>query len=106
MGCEGIGGGERARALFVTLDNGVKAVLHVAPYEAGLEIVPLATVQTHLRRGYAAALLKTFLDANPETYVALKVDSENTAAVRLYRRVGFTHQASRTEVWWYLQLDL
>ncbi len=92
--------------LYVAKDNGVKAALHAAPNGTGLEIVTLATAQAHLRRGYAAALLKTFLDANPDTDVALKVGSENTAAVRLYKRGGFTRQASRTEVWWYLRLDL
>lgn len=92
--------------LYVTKDNGVKAALHAAPYGVGLEIITLATAQAHLRRGYAVALLRTFLDANPDTDVALKVDSENTAAVRLYRRCGFTRQDDRTEVWWYLRLDL
>ncbi len=93
------------KQLYIANDNGVKAALHAAPYGAGLEVVTLATAQAHLWRGYAAALLQTFLDANPSTEVFLKVNAENTAAVRLYENVGFTRQASQTEVWWYLRLD-
>lgn len=95
-----------AKQLYVLKDNGVKAALHATPHEAGLEVVTLATSPTHLRRGYASALFKTFLDANPGTNVKLEVNLENTAAIGLYKNVGFTRIASRTEVWWYLQLDL
>lgn len=94
------------KQLYVAKDDGVKASLHAAPYGAGLEVVTLATAQAHLRRGHAAALLRTFLDANPYTDVTLKVNVENTAAVGLYERGGFTRQDDRTEVWWYLRLDL
>lgn len=94
----------QARQLYVHKDNGVKAALHAAPYETGLEVVTLATAPSHLRRGYAAALLKTFLDANPKTDVTLKVNVEKTAAVSLYERMGFIRQDSLTEVWWYLRL--
>lgn len=90
--------------LFVFRDNGVKAALYVTPQEGKLEVVTLATIPTHLRRGYASALLKTFLAAHPDTEVILKVNVENTPAIELYERVGFTREASRTEVWWYLQL--
>lgn len=92
------------KQLYVAKDNGVKAALHSAPYGAGLEIITLATAPTYLRRGYASALLKTLLKANPNTDVTLKVNVENTAAVGLYERTGFTRQDDLTEVWWYLQL--
>jgi len=85
-------------------DNGVKAALHAAPYETGLEVIALATVPTHHRRGYASALLQAFLNANPNTEVALKVNVENTAAISLYERTGSTRQNHLTEVWWYLPL--
>lgn len=94
----------RTQQLCVHKDNGVKAALHAAPYEAGLEVVTLATAPSYLRRGYAAALLKTFLDANPDTSVVLKVNVENTAAISLYEHNGFTRQNDLTEVWWYLPL--
>ena len=91
--------------LYVHKDNGVKAALHAAPYgRAGLEVITLATAPAHLRRGYASALLETFLDANPDTDVTLKVNVENIAAVSLYGRTGFTRQVSLTEMWWYLRL--
>ncbi len=91
--------------LYAYKDNGVKAALHAAPDgHAGLEVVTLATAPSYLRRGYAAALLKTFLDANPDTSVVLKVNVENTAAISLYEHNGFTRQNDLTEVWWYLPL--
>ena len=94
-----------AGQLYVHKHNGVKAALHTAPYgRTGLEVVTLATAPAHLRRGYASALLKTFLSANPNTDVALKVNVENTAAVSLYERTGFTRRNDLTEVWWYLRL--
>ena len=95
----------RTGQLYVHKDNGVKAALHAAPYRhKGLEIVTLATAPTHLRRGYASALLGTFLESNPNTNVTLKVNIENIAAVGLYERTGFARQDDLTEVWWYLPL--
>lgn len=95
----------RTGQLYVHKDNGVKAALHAAPYgHKELGAVTLATAPTYLRRGYASALFKTFLKANPNTDVTFKVNVENTAAVSLYERTGFARQDDLTEVWWYLQL--
>ena len=92
--------------LHVLKDNGVKAALHTTRHEReGLEIITLVTAPTQLRRGYASALLKRLLDAHPSTNMVLKVDIENTAAIKLYERAGFVRESDHTEVWWYLQLS-
>lgn len=53
-------------------------------------VIDLFTEPDHRRRGLGEALLAASLNAiDTDRIVGLRVDSENTAAVSLYRKLGF-----------------
>ncbi len=80
------------------------AALHVQ--EKGhdqLEIVALSTRADALRRGHARALLRQLVhDATGHfERIGLQVNAENTAAIGLYRQLGFQSLKAATERWMY-----
>lgn len=96
----------REGMLVAVRDADVEAALHVEPRgAAGLEVVALATDPEAQRRGYGLALLSELFAKHPNTTIGLKVEATNSAACRLYERVGFVRNERKTERWWYLTLE-
>jgi ribosomal protein S18 acetylase RimI-like enzyme len=78
--------------LFVFCDAGrAVAALHLEPKPSNVcEVITLATDSARLRCGYAEKLLLKFVSSGHKfTQIELKVDENNTAAVNLYRKMGF-----------------
>jgi ribosomal protein S18 acetylase RimI-like enzyme len=94
--------------LFVFCDAGVPvSALHLEPRSADRgEVITLATEFTQLRRGYAEKLLLKFVSSGHSyKQIELKVDGNNTAAVNLYRKMGFREVFAHTQQWWYVYLS-
>lgn len=80
------------------------AALHIEPKANSVcEVITLATDSSRLRQGYATKLLKAFfIWAHPRfDKVELKVEEQNTAAIKLYQSLGFETIPEQIEQWWY-----
>lgn len=72
---------------------------HRAAQPATWLIANVAVLPDHRRRGLALALMRATLDLIADrggTNAILQVDDDNPGAIELYRRMGFTHETTRT----------
>ena len=97
------------KKLYVYCETGVPvAALHIEPSSDSVcEIITLATDSTKLRRGYAEKLLEIFFVwVYPRIdKVDLKADEQNTAAINLYKKLGFEVVSGQSQQWWYVSVN-
>jgi ribosomal protein S18 acetylase RimI-like enzyme len=85
----------------VVLRDGVPAGrLYLARGEHELRVMDITLLPAHQRQGIGTALLQELLDEATRTRRTVRAHVERTSpAVRLYRRLGFLHAATRGATW-------
>ena len=74
--------------------------LYLARSEHELRVMDITLLPEHQRQGIGTALLQELLDEATRTRRTVRAHVERTSpAVRLYRRLGFLHAATRGATW-------
>jgi ribosomal protein S18 acetylase RimI-like enzyme len=98
---------ETGQLFSLEIDGVVKAALHYETRHKDCEIITLATGQNDRNKGYGTELLLEFFQCYSNRFetLFLKVNKDNPAALRLYEKVGFIQNKSKTQIWWYIPLQ-
>jgi len=88
------------RCFVVLCDGAAVGRLYVARTDHELRVMDISLLPHHQRQGIGTALLQELLDEAAHTQRTVRVRVERSSpAVRLYRRLGFLHAATRGASW-------
>jgi N-acetylglutamate synthase len=82
--------GAEPRFVTLRLDGRAVAICRTATTEGWLGLTAVEVDPAYRRRGLATHLLRQVAEATPARSVYLQTESDNTAALALYERAGFT----------------